>query len=305
MRVLRFSPLLLAIAVLVLVGSLRADSSVQWGSETTEVSASRGLAWKTPKTSSGVVTADRIAMVDRPIRQVQHLTPPIPVTPEQDTVFPELRPQSVTPPSGAAMESPGSTLPLPTLPPTLPLQTPPSTESVPATGTTPAPGPVDTSELLPQSPRRGAREVECPDSAAFKSIREISYDITPKPGELPKECPLIAPAYTGRYYSRSCYFWTASALCTKGAYFEDVQLERYGHSICPALEPIFSGVRFFVTIPLLPYKMGLTPPNECVYTLGHYRVGNCAPHMLDPLPVSVRAVLFQTAAVGGAVAVFP
>jgi len=125
------------------------------------------------------------------------------------------------------------------------------------------------------------------------------------PGELPKECPLVASAYTGRYYNRTCFLWTASAVCTKGAYFEDVQLERYGHSLCPVLEPIFSGLRFFVTVPLLPYKMGLIPPNECVYTLGHYRVGSCAPYMLDPLPVSVRAVLFEAAAVGGAIAIIP
>ncbi|MDR1478489.1 MAG: hypothetical protein LBJ00_06055 [Planctomycetaceae bacterium] len=142
-------------------------------------------------------------------------------------------------------------------------------------------------------------------SVGFKPINEISCDIKPRPGRLPVECPLDYEPYTGRHFSQTCFQWKASAVCTKGAYFENVQLERYGHSVCPLLEPVISGVKFFTTIPVLPYKAGLTPPNECVYTLGHYRVGNCAPHTLDPLPISVRAILFEGAAVAGAVAIIP
>ena len=123
--------------------------------------------------------------------------------------------------------------------------------------------------------------------------------------QLPTECPLVTTPYSGRHFSRTCFQWKASALCTKAAYFEDVQLERNGHSVCPALEPVLSGARFFLTVPVLPYKMGLTPPSECVYTLGHYRVGNCAPHMLDPLPISIRAALFEGAAIGAGIALIP
>jgi len=100
--------------------------------------------------------------------------------------------------------------------------------------------------------------------------------------------------------------WKASALSTRAAYFEDVQLERYGHTIvCPALQPVVSGAKFFATIPFLPYKMGVTPPNECVYTLGHHRPGNCAPYMVQPCPVSLRGALFQAGAVTGAVFAIP
>ncbi|MDR2762625.1 MAG: hypothetical protein LBB88_08505 [Planctomycetaceae bacterium] len=139
----------------------------------------------------------------------------------------------------------------------------------------------------------------------FKPINEISCDIKPRPGRLPEECPLTSEPYMGRQFSQTCFQWKASAVCTKGAYFENVQLERYGHSVCPTLEPVISGVKFFTTIPILPYKAGLTLPNECVYTLGHYRVGNCAPHQLDPLPISVRAILFEGAAAVGAAALIP
>jgi hypothetical protein len=139
----------------------------------------------------------------------------------------------------------------------------------------------------------------------LKSIKEIGYDIRPTADELPKECPLQTIPYNGRHFAQTCYQWKASALCTKAAYFEDVQLERYGHSICPVFEPVISGAKFFLTIPFLPYKAGLFTPNECVYTLGHYRAGNCSPYMLDPLPISVRAILFEGAAVGGAIALLP
>jgi hypothetical protein len=161
-----------------------------------------------------------------------------------------------------------------------------------------------TRSFAPNSKDKNAPTHDC-KVIGFKPISEISCDIKPRPGKLPNECPLTTEPYTGRNFQQTCFQWKASAVCTKGAYFENVQLERYGHSSCPVLEPIISGVKFFTTIPILPYKAGLTPPNECVYTLGHYRVGNCAPHTLDPLPISVRAILFEGAAVAGAIALIP
>ena len=101
------------------------------------------------------------------------------------------------------------------------------------------------------------------------------------------------------------YTWTASGLCHKPLYFEDVQLERYGHMAGPWLQPFASGAHFFLTIPMLPYKMGLEPPNECIYALGYYRPGDCAPYMIDPLPLSVRAALFEAAGWVAGVAMYP
>jgi hypothetical protein len=51
--------------------------------------------------------------------------------------------------------------------------------------------------------------------------------------------------------------------------------------------------------------MGVTPPNENVYTLGHYRVGKHTPYMVKPFPVSPRGALFQAGAVAGGVLVIP
>ena len=36
-------------------------------------------------------------------------------------------------------------------------------------------------------------------------------------------------------------------------YFEDPQLERYGHSFPPCCQPLISGAHFFTRLPILPY----------------------------------------------------
>ena len=82
-------------------------------------------------------------------------------------------------------------------------------------------------------------------------------------------------------------------------------LERYGHTWGPILQPLISAGNFFITVPLLPYKMGLEPPCECIYTLGYYRPGSCAPYILDPLPLSIRAAMYEAAGVAGFMFVMP
>ena len=71
--------------------------------------------------------------------------------------------------------------------------------------------------------------------------------------------------------------WKASNLCHKPLYFEEVNLERYGHTAGPVLQPLVSSAHFFGNIIVLPYKMGVHGPTECQYSLGYYRPGNCAP----------------------------
>jgi len=159
---------------------------------------------------------------------------------------------------------------------------------------------------VPMATGRGL-VTSCGDKIVLKSIRDISHDIRPaQTGLLPSECAIDDPVHYGRHFGQTCFMWKASALSTNAAYFEDVQLERYGNTIvCPALRPVVSGAKFFVTIPFLPYKMGVTPPNECVYTLGYHRPGNCAPFMVQPCPISPRGALFQALAVTGVVFVIP
>ena len=99
---------------------------------------------------------------------------------------------------------------------------------------------------------------------------------------VPTECSLGEDKFENREWLASTMTWKASGLCHKPLYFEEVQLERYGHTIGPVLQPAVSGAHFFLNIATLPYKMGISPPHECEYALGYYRPGNCAPWLLPP-----------------------
>jgi hypothetical protein len=136
---------------------------------------------------------------------------------------------------------------------------------------------------------------------------DLSIAVAGDPGQdFPVECSIDDGTWhDGRCWCETTYMWKASALCHKPLYFEDEALERYGHSWGPYLDPLVSGAHFFCKLPVLPYCMGVTPPNECMYALGHYRPGNCAPYMIDPVPLSCRGAVFEAGAVVGAAAILP
>jgi hypothetical protein len=142
----------------------------------------------------------------------------------------------------------------------------------------------------------------CPSAKDLKKIRDLTTNIAPDAGDLPQDCPLGNEVFKPRCWSPTTFAWTASGLCHKPLYFDDTSLEVYGHMWGPLLQPIMSGARFFGTFLILPYEMGLELPGECIYALGDYRPGDCAPYQLDPLPLSVRAALFEAGAwTGGAI----
>lgn len=116
---------------------------------------------------------------------------------------------------------------------------------------------------------------------------------------LPKECLIEQVAYTPRTWTATTMTWKASNICSKQRYYEQVNLERYGHTAGPVLQPIVSSAHFFANIAITPYKMGIHPPNECQYALGYYRPGNCAPWIVPPFPISPRGALAQGAFVSG------
>jgi hypothetical protein len=226
----------------------------------------------------------------------------------------------------------------PTLPPpTNPLRfngQSPSAEDAPLPGGVPGPQP-DRGQLQPilpsgpgpdQSPptqntpaekakieEEGKRAKESCDES-LKNLREYTVDkvnlnivITGTEGEdYPFECAVDdGQMFGGRCWEQITYMWKASALCHKPLYFEDEQLERYGHSFTPCLQPFVSGAHFFTRPFILPYCMGVEPPHECVYALGHYRPGNCAPYMCNPVPLSLRGALIQAGAATGAASILP
>jgi hypothetical protein len=122
---------------------------------------------------------------------------------------------------------------------------------------------------------------------------------------LPTECTLGYEPYVARSPAPATFTWKAAALHHKPLYFEEVQLERYGHTAGPLLQPALSGLHFLKSTVTLPYQMGIHPPHECQYPLGYYRPGNCAPWLVPPLPVSVRGGAAEAGAVLGAIFVIP
>ena len=154
------------------------------------------------------------------------------------------------------------------------------------------------------APRQHEFREGCPSPEDLKDIAELTTNITPPEGDLPRDCPLGHATFQPRSFASVTYTWTASGLCHKPLYFEDVQLERYGHMVGPFVQPLASAAHFFLTFPILPYKMGLETPNECMYSLGYYRPGDCAPYLFDPIPLSVRGALFEAGAwIGGVYAI--
>jgi hypothetical protein len=122
---------------------------------------------------------------------------------------------------------------------------------------------------------------------------------------IPIECDLGDEAYAVRNWMPMTMTWKASANCHNPLYFEEVQLERYGHTAGPLMQPVVSGAHFFFNIAVLPYKMGIHPWNECMYPLGSYREGDCAPWLVPPIPFSLKGGLMEAGAIVGGVYILP
>lgn len=122
--------------------------------------------------------------------------------------------------------------------------------------------------------------------------------------QIPELCSAGNQRSESRSWAPQTYAWQASALCHKPLYFENVQLERYGHTHGPLRQPIHSVAHFFVSLITVPYQTGIHPANECQYALGFYRPGDCAPWLKNPIPFSLNGAARQAFVTTG-VAVIP
>lgn len=167
-------------------------------------------------------------------------------------------------------------------------------------------------------PADGSRMGPCADAAEEcrdqlqklrdDTISSIDLDIrvSGRPGnDYPCECRLEGETFKPRQFASTMFTWKAAGYCHKPLYFEDWNLERYGHSHGRLLDPFVSAAHFFVTLPVLPYKMGVELPWECVYPLGYYRPGSCAPWTCPAVPISARGFAVQAATVTGIVFLLP
>jgi hypothetical protein len=131
---------------------------------------------------------------------------------------------------------------------------------------------------------------DCPedDIVIRTPITQLSASIVITQQQTPEDCSthifqgMQAPA--ARTPQVTCFHWRPTNFFHQPLYFDDTPLERYGQSVCPTLQPIISGIRFFGTIPVVPYKMGIDRTHDCVSTLGYYRPGNCHPCVRERFP---------------------
>jgi hypothetical protein len=138
------------------------------------------------------------------------------------------------------------------------------------------------------------------------AVIDLDIRVGGRPGnDYPCECRLEGETYEPRRFATTMFTWKAAGNCHKPLYFEDWQLERYGHSHGALADPFFSAAHFFVTLPVLPYKMGVELPWECVYPLGYYRPGSCSPWMVPAVPISLRGFAVQAATITGIVFMMP
>lgn len=75
-------------------------------------------------------------------------------------------------------------------------------------------------------------------------------------------------------HAHQAFTWASPNMYHQPLYFEQVNLERYGIGHRPCMQPLFSGLHFYGSVLMLPYKMYRLSPHECVYTLGHQRPGD-------------------------------
>jgi hypothetical protein len=162
--------------------------------------------------------------------------------------------------------------------------------------------PADGPELAP-----GPRSPLLPEET---SIGSIGVSIAPKEGRLPQNIALeqfreqIDP-HEVRPWMGQVYHWDAPALCYGPLRYEEVNLERYGYTHCPLLQPAKSAVHFLASTAALPYSMALHPCWECNYPLGHYRPGSPVPYQAHWAPLRPLPSAAQVGAIAGLILLIP
>jgi hypothetical protein len=146
-----------------------------------------------------------------------------------------------------------------------------------------------------------------------KPMSSLTTNIAFPDGDLPANVAFECAATTGVVGDQRLDFgwaqfdfqWAATCLCHGPLYFEEVNAERYGYTASYLLQPVISAGRFFLTIPALPYKMAVDRPHDCIYTLGHYRPGNCVPWRANHLPLKVGAAIVEVGTIAGLIILIP
>lgn len=141
-----------------------------------------------------------------------------------------------------------------------------------------------------------------PDNFAIKDAAADHFGSWDAPA---REATQTPPRFAGTLST-----FAAPAAYSRPLYFEEHNLERYGHHVAfcehdNLTQSALSAAHFFATIPVLPYKMGANHPDECNYVLGTYRPGSCNPHQLLKPQLSVGGGVAEGIAVTGLIFLIP
>ncbi len=120
----------------------------------------------------------------------------------------------------------------------------------------------------------------------------------------PDEVTLGEEPFVPRLMPPSVYAWKASNISYNPLYFQDVQLERYGHTY-GIFQPAVSLGLFGVQLIGLPYQLALDPPCKCEYPLGYYRPGEPAPKLFYQIPLNLRAAVVTAGFYSGLGVILP
>jgi hypothetical protein len=170
----------------------------------------------------------------------------------------------------------------------------------------------DTPQNLPE-PNSDASALLSVANDGLKPLTQVTLDIQPMLGEVPPDVAAVKFAQAGRVshpigtcrpWHPSEFWWESPAFCHRPLYFEEVNLERYGYT-CGVAQPMVSAAHFFGTIPAMPYLLAAENPCDCVYTLGHYLPGSCAPYQVHFPPPSLKGGLAEAAVMTGLIFVLP
>jgi hypothetical protein len=135
--------------------------------------------------------------------------------------------------------------------------------------------------------------LNCPDCPAEQVLRRV--------GRAPDEpdTPFIP-----RNFAQIQYSWEPTNMYHHPIYFEDVPLERYGHTRHYLIQPLFSNAKFALQLVGLPYQMVIYPVCSRQFSLGYYRPGEQAPYLCYQIPLNLKAAIAEAGVISGAYFIF-
>jgi hypothetical protein len=135
--------------------------------------------------------------------------------------------------------------------------------------------------------------VPCPECPWEQDLRRIGR----QPGEPDRE-------FLPRNFAHIHYCWEPTNLYHNPVYFEDVELERYGHTRHYMVQPVCSVTKFCMQFLMLPYQMSIYPTWDRQYSLGYYRPGESVPYRYQQIPLNLKAAAVEAGWVTGGVFLF-